>query len=390
MNFFNKKNNKVPFGKPIINSKEVNEVSKVLKSGIYAHGPICQQFEYEFSKFTKSKFATTVSSCTAGMHLFYFAMGIGKGDEVIVPAQTHTATAHAVELAGAKPVFIDCDIQTGNIDCDQIIKKITKKTKAICVVHFLGMPVNMNKILKIVKTFKLLLIEDCALSLGATYNKKHTGLFGDAGVFSFYPAKHITTGEGGMIITNKKKVYEKLKISKSLGIKKSFLERKTPGIYDATALGFNYRMSEIHAAIGLNQIKKLNSFLKKRKSNFNYLKNKLKFHHSLQILDQEKKDIKNSYYCLNVLLNKPVSRNRMQIIRYLKSKKIGTSIYYPQPVPRMKYYKSKYGYVKKDYSNAENISDNCISFPVGPHLSKDQINYLIKHFFKILKIYERK
>ena len=390
MKFFNKKNNMVPFGKPIINSKEIDEVTKVLKSGIYAHGPISKQFEYEFSKFTKSKFATTVSSCTAGMHLFYFCMGIGRGDEVIVPAQTHTATAHAVELAGAKPVFIDCDIKTGNIDCNQIVKKITKKTKAICVVHFLGMPVNMSKILKIVKTYKLLLIEDCALSLGAIYNKKHTGLSGDAGVFSFYPAKHITTGEGGMIITNKKKVYEKIKISKSLGINKSFLERKTPGIYDATALGFNYRMSEIHAAIGLNQIKKLNSFLKKRKSNFNYLKNKLKFHNNLQILDQDKKNIKNSYYCLNVLLLKSLSKNRMNIIRYLKSKKIGTSIYYPQPVPRMKYYKTKYGYIKKDFKNAEQISDSCISFPVGPHLSKSQMNYLINHFLKILKTYERK
>ena len=130
------------------------------------------------------------------MHLFYFALGIGKGDEVIVPAQTHTATAHAVELVGAKPIFIDCDAKTGNIDYRKIEKKITKKTKAICVVHFLGIPVEMTKIQSIAKKNKLFVLEDCALSLGAKYNNIHTGLLGDAGVFSFYPAKHITTGEG--------------------------------------------------------------------------------------------------------------------------------------------------------------------------------------------------
>ena len=142
---------KIPFGKPIVSSKEYRAVLNVLKSGKYVHGRKTEEFEELFRKFVKSKYAITVSSCTAGMHLFYFAIGLSKGDEVIVPAQTHVATAHAVELLGAKPVFVDCELETGNIDAKKIEKKITKKTKAIAVVHFLGIPADMIKIKRIAK-----------------------------------------------------------------------------------------------------------------------------------------------------------------------------------------------------------------------------------------------
>ena len=386
MNFFKIKKNKLPFGKPIIDSKEMKSVNKVLKSGIYAHGPISNNFEKEFAKFTNSKFSTTVSSCTSGMHLFYFALGIGNGDEVIVPAQTHTATAHAVELSGAKPVFVDCDLETGNISIQKIKKSITKKTKAICVVHFLGIPVNMKEVKKIAKKYNLFLLEDCALSLGAKYKNIHTGLLGDAGVFSFYPAKHITTGEGGMVITNNKKIYEKIKLSKSLGINKTFLERKTPGVYDAISLGFNYRMSEIHAAIGVEQIKKINKFLSIRKKNFNFLKKQINKIKDVIILDSQNSSSKNSYYCMNIILPIKLANKRMNFIKKLNEKNIGTSIYYPQPVPRMSYYKKKYGYLRKNFLNAEIISDRCISLPVGPHLNSFDIKYIARHFMEIAKI----
>ena len=385
MNFFKIKKNKIPFGKPLVDFKEINSVTKVLKSGIYAHGPISNLFEKKFCSFTGAKFSSTVSSCTAGMHLFYFALGIGRGDEVIVPAQTHTATAHAVELSGAKPVFVDCEIETGNIDPKKIQKKITKKTKAICVVHFLGIPVDMKKINFIAKKNNLFVLEDCALSLGASYNKTHTGILGDAGVFSFYPAKHITTGEGGIIITKNKSLYNKIKLLKSLGINKTFLERKTPGIYDAVEVGFNYRMSEIHASIGIKQIEKINNFIKKRKRNFEFLKKKFRTNGELHIIDSTNKKSKNSFYCMNVMLSKKQSKNRMEIIKYLNKRNIGTSIYYPQPVPRMSYYKKKYGYKKNEFLNSAMISDQSISLPVGPHLSKNDLIYISKNFLSILK-----
>ena len=267
--------NKIKFAKPLINFQEKKEVLKVLNSGIYSQANKCREFEKKFKKFTKAKFASTVNSCTSGMHLFYYSMGLKKGDEVILPAQTHIATAHAIELTGAVPVFVDSNLEDGNIDIKKIEKKINNKTKAICIVHFLGFPVEMDKLKRIANKNNILLLEDCALSLGAKYKKIHTGLWGDAGVFSFYPTKQITSGEGGMIITNNKKIYDKIRIKKSLGVEQSFLERKIPGIYDTIDVGFNYRMSEIHAAIGIEQLKKFSHFLKLRKKNFFYLKKKI-------------------------------------------------------------------------------------------------------------------
>jgi len=376
---------KIPFGKPLIDHKEINLVTKVLKSGIYVHGPKSKQFEEKFKKFTKAKNAISVSSCTAGMHLIYFSLGIGKGDEVIVPAQTHIATAHAVELTGAKPVFIDCDNKTGNIDVQKIEEKVNTRTKAICVVHYLGIPVNMKEIIKISRKKKLFVLEDCALSLGAKYKNIHTGLIGDAGVFSFYPVKHITTAEGGIVITNNNNLAKKLRLKKAFGINKTHGERKISGLYDAVELGFNYRMSEIHASIGIEQLKKLPSFLKRRKDNFNLYMNNLSNFKNLRILNDKNKFIKKSYYCLNLLLKGDLKKYKFKIIELLKKKDIGTSIYYPQPAPRMTYYKNKYGYNKNNYLNAADISVYSICMPVGPHLNKKKVLYIIRCLKKILK-----
>ena len=378
------KKKNIPFGRPVINNKEIEAVKKVLKSGVYVHGNQSLEFEKQFKNFTKAKYAVSVSSCTAGMHLLYFSLGIGYGDEVIVPAQTHVATAHAVELAGARPIFVDCDENTGNISIEKIETKITKKTKAIAVVHFLGIPVKMGKIIDLAKKYKLEIIEDCALSLGAKYKKIHTGLLGTAGVFSFYPVKHITTAEGGMITTNNKILYKKLIINKALGINKNYSERKIPGFYDAVNLGFNYRMSEIHAAIGIEQLKKLKFFLKKRKYNFNYLNNRLKKINNIKVLMSNDLDYESSNYCLNIILENKLKNKRKLIINFLKKNKIGFSIYYPQPVPRMSYYKKKYGFIKKNFINAINISDSSISIPVGPHINKIELKKIIKNYCYIL------
>jgi len=378
------KKKKIKFATPLISSKEKKEVLKVLDSGIYSQGKKCKQFEKNFKKFTNAKFASAVNSCTSGMHLFYFSLGIGRGDEVIVPAQTHTATAHAVELTGAKPIFVDCKLDDGNIDLSKIEEKINKRTKAICIVHFLGFPVEMDYLKKISKKYKIYLLEDCALSLGAKFKKIHTGLWGDAGVFSFYPTKQITSGEGGMIITNNKKIYKKMSLQKSLGVKQSFLERKIPGIYDTVDIGFNYRMSEIHASIGIEQLKKFRNFLKNRKKNFFYLKEKIEKLNNLKILYSQKKDSINAYYCMNILFLDKSLRQRNELILELEKNNIGVSVNYPQPVPRMKYYKKKYLYKKKQFLNAEVISDKSISIPLGPHLKTKDLNHIVNTLKKIL------
>ena len=368
---------KIPFGKPMISQQEKDAVMRVMDGSILVHGPISTQFETKFATFTNAPNAVSVSSCTAGMHLIYFALGYGPGDEVIVPAQTHIATAHAVELTGAKPVFVDAEQTTGNINIDAIEVAINKKTRAIAIVHYLGVPVNMPKVVEIAKKHNLFLLEDCALAPGAKINGTHVGLHGDAGVFSFYPVKHLTTAEGGMIILRDKKLAENLKLLKAFGVDRTHGERKVPGFYDTVALGFNYRMSEIHAAIGLVQIDKLPSFLKKRKNNFEALEANLKKINGLKILPQPYDEmIQSCYYCLGVLLDKDMASYRSDIINLLTEQGIGSSVYYPQPVPRMKYYMEKYGYDEKKYINASRISDGMIALPVGPHLDIDDMEII--------------
>ena len=360
----------IPFGKPIIGSEEKDAVMKVLDGPTLVHGPIATKFEQDFSKFTEAPYAVSVSSCTAGMHLIYFALGYGPGDEVIVPAQTHVATAHAVELTGAKPVFVDAEISTGNINIDLIEDAITPNTKAIALVHYLGVPVDMTKIMEIAKKYNLFVLEDCALSPGAKVNDIHTGLIGNVGVFSFYPVKHMTTAEGGMIILRDEDLAKKLTLLKAFGVDRTHDERKIPGVYDVVALGYNYRMSEIHAAIGMVQIKKLPEFLIKRKKNFEILKKYFEDIPGFNVLSQPYNDYQKScHYCLGALLDNNLISKRPEIISNLKEKGIGSSVYYPQPVPRMKYYRNKYGYNESQYPIASQISDGIIAFPVGPHLN---------------------
>ena len=361
---------KIPFGKPMIDQHEKDAVINVMEGSILVHGPIATEFENKFASFTKAPHAVSVSSCTAGMHLIYFALGYGPGDEVIVPAQTHIATAHAVELTGAKPVFVDAEQNTGNVNIKAIEAAINSKTKAIAIVHYLGVPVDMPKVVKIAKKHNLFLLEDCALAPGAKVDDIHVGLHGDAGVFSFYPVKHLTTAEGGMIILRDKDFAQKLKLFKAFGVDRTHGERKIPGVYDTIALGFNYRMSEIHAAIGSVQVDKLSDFLTKRKNNFKVLENYLKKISGLRVLPQPSDGhLESSHYCLGALLDQDIASKRSQIINALTQMGIGSSVYYPQPVPRMKYYKQKYGYDEKKYINAARISDGMLALPVGPHLN---------------------
>jgi len=374
---------KVPFGRPDITNKEINSVVKVLKNPILAHGPLSHSFEKLFAKFTGSKFATTVSSCTAGMHLFYLANNIKTGDEVIVTSQSHISTAHSISLTGAKPIFVDCNSFNGNIDTNKIKNKITKKTKAISLVHHLGNPSDMSEILKIAKKNKLLVLEDCATALGARINNKHVGNFGNAGVFSFYPIKHITTGEGGIIISNDKKIIDKINMLKAFGVNKSYLKRRIPGEYDANLLGLNYRMNEISEALGVEHIKRFPRFLKVRKKNYDYLISKIIKKNSFDIVKFENKPFHGSYYCLCLVI-KDKKVNRLNIINKLNNEGVGTSIYYPKPIPQMSYYKKKYGYSSKKFKNAEKFSYRSIALPLGTHLKKKDLNLVANAINKIL------
>jgi len=361
---------RIPFGKPCIGKEEIDSVLHVMEGPILVHGPIASEFENSFAEFTGAPYSISTSSCTAGMHLVYFSLGYGPGDEVIVSAQTHIATAHAVELTGAKAVFVDAEDEFGNIDVKCIERSINSRTRAIAVVHYLGVPADMKKIICIAKKYNLFVVEDCALAPGAKLENLHVGLHGDVGVFSFYPIKHLTTAEGGMVITKHEELATKIRHLRAFGVNRNHGERKIPGLYDCTQLGFNYRMSEIHAAIGVVQMKKLPKFLEKRRENYECLKTLLKDLSKTRILPQPVDDnITSSHYCLGLILDEEIRAMRPFIMSSLGEKGIGSSIYYPSPVPRMSYYRNKYGYDSEQFKSAESISDSIISLPIGPHLS---------------------
>ena len=379
-----------PFGKPILNSSRyLKDFQSILKSGRLVHGKNIEKFENSFAKYTNAKSAISVSSCTTGMTLFYHSIGIKSGDEIILPSQTHVATAHAIMASGAKPIFIDSDKFSGNINLEKISKKITNRTKAITVVHYLGNPVDMEGVMTLAKKHSLFVLEDCALALGAKYKNKHVGLIGDAGFFSFYPVKHITTGEGGMIILNNTKYEKKLKKMRAFGYNKDLNQRSIPGFYDVDDFGFNFRMGEINAALGIRQLKDLDLFLKLRKKNYQFLSDNLKNIKNLRIIKHDyNKKFKSSFYCFTILLDNKIKHKRFEIMKKMNNSGIGTSIYYPKPVPLLKYYKKLYNQKSSNYVNAKYFSDNSICLSVGPHLTLNNIKSMVKIIKNIFKNYK--
>lgn len=377
---------KIPFGKPWITAAEREAVLRVLDGDILTHGPQAHAFEEEFAAFMgDGAHCLTVSSGMAALHLAYWQLGIGAGDEVIVPAQTHVATVHAVEVVGATPVFADCDRATGNIDPRGLERLVTARTRAIGVVHFDGIPCDMDAIMAVAQRHSLKVVEDCALAVGARIRGKHVGLFGDAAIFSFYPVKHITTGDGGMFATRHADLAAKVSKARAFGVDRSFGERQVPGLYDVPTLGINYRLSDINSAIGREQLKRIGVILEKRGANFAALKAALAKVPGTMVLDVDRADAQQGWYCLTAVLEGVDAERRNAVVKALNAAGVGTSVYYPQPVPRLTYYRNKYNSDLSLYPNAARISDQSIALPVGPHLADGDIAYIAAAFERILK-----
>ena len=368
--------NVIKFSKTNISSKDIKLVGNIIKSGWLTHGKFTIAFENKFKEYTKSKYAVSVSSCTAGLHLSCLASGFKNGDEVIIPAQTHTATAHAAEYTGAKAVFADIDKKTGNITLKEIKKKVTKKTKGVIVVHMAGYPCELDEIQKFCKKKKIILLEDCAHAVGTTFKKKHVGNFGKSGCFSFYPTKQITTGEGGMVVTNDKKFFLKVKKLKAFGIDKDIKDRKKQGDYDVKSLGFNYRMTDFQSALGLNQIIKYKKNLQLRhKIVKRYLKN-LSKEQKIQCMPYSREC---SFFIFQIFCE-----NRDKILKELKNKNIGVSVHYSNALPKMTYYKEKYNLDIKNYKNAVNYGCKNISLPVYPKLKLNEVDRICKTIISLI------
>ncbi len=367
----------ISFSKINIKKKDLSLINKILLSGKLTHGKYTDEFEQLFCKYTGTKYAITLSSCTAGLHLSCLALGIGTGDEVIVPAMTHTATAHAVEYTGAKAIFADIQYNTGNITDLDILDKISKKTKAVIIVHMAGLSVDMDGILKITKKHNIHLIEDCAHGLGTTYKKKHVGNYGKCASFSFYPTKQITTGEGGMFVTNQKNIYNKVKQLKAFGIDSPPNLRRRPGIYDVKSLGFNYRMTEFQAALGLIQLKKYKIYLSIRKRNAKYLINQIS---NLSNIFTQPFDMNHSYFVLQIFFKNKLKRNFASF--YLKKNNLGFSIHYARPLPLMSFYRKRNKEQGK-FKNSSKYSNNSISLPVYNKLTKNDLNFISNKLKKL-------
>jgi dTDP-4-amino-4,6-dideoxygalactose transaminase len=377
----------IPFGRPMIGDDERAAVADVLAGTTLTHGPRVKEFEAGFAQFTGAPYAIAAATCMAALHLSYLAIDLGPGDEVLVAAQTHVATAHAVELCGARPVFVDADARTGNLDLDDLESKITERTRAIGLVHYLGLPVDMRRVTAIARAHGLYVVEDCAVALGAGVDGKHVGLHGDVGTFSFYPVKHITTGEGGMVITTREDLADRISKQRAFGIDKSVLaDRRHTGEYEIEHVGLNYRLGEIGAAMGVVQLGRLPGFLEHRRRTYRALASGLAEVEGLRLLESDDDGpLRASHYCLVGVLDRDLAAERTAIIDRLKAAGVGTSVYYPKALPDTAYYRGRYGLELGSCPEATRISEDSIAFPVAPHVAEEDVERIVSTVMEILK-----
>ncbi|MDP7367412.1 MAG: UDP-4-amino-4,6-dideoxy-N-acetyl-beta-L-altrosamine transaminase [Candidatus Pacebacteria bacterium] len=364
----------IPYGRQNIDHSDINAVVKTLKSDFLTQGPKVLEFEKALAKYCGARYAVAVSSGTAGLHLAYLAVGIKHGDEVLTTPNTFVATANMIIVTGAKPVFCDIREDTYNIDEKKIEKLITKKTKAIVPVHFAGHPCEMTKIKKIAKKHKITVIEDACHALGAKYKNKKIGNIGGMAVFSFHPVKPITTGEGGAVVTNDKKLYEKLLSLRSHGIHKD-----KSGKNVMTELGYNYRLTDIQSALGISQLKRLNSFIKRRRDIVRKYEKELSSVKDI-ILPKELSNVYSGWHLYIIRVKN--KRIRDKLMKYLKKNGIGVNFHYPA-VYSHPYYR-KNGFKSFSLSIEEKYHSTCITLPLYPDLKKTEIRLItniIKSFF---------
>ena len=351
----------IPIAKPLINWREQLAVMRVLKSGSLTQGPEVKLFEEEFSKIVGDRECVAVNSGTSALHISLLALGIGSGDEVIIPSFTFAATANVVALAGATPVFVDIDPKTFCINADLIQSAISKKTKAIIVVHLYGLAANMTKILEIAKINSLLVVEDAAQAHLASIDNKNVGTFGDVAAFSFYPTKNMTSGEGGMVV---------LKNSKDARICRLLRNQGMESKYQNEVIGFNLRMTDIHAAIGRCQLRKLSEATEKRIKNAQYLSQKL----NSDFIPYVPTGFKHVFHQYTVRIKE--SRNDFSVA--LQNLGIGNSVYYPTQVHKLPSFD-----LDLILRETELATNEVLSLPVHPSLTKRQLTRICDSFNKL-------
>lgn len=342
---------KIPLAKPLIGRLERRAVGRVLRSGGLAQGPEVAKFEKMFSRYVGDQECVAVNSGTSGLQVALLSLGIGPGDEVIVPSFTFAATANCVALVGAVPVFVDIDPITFNLDPKKIESAISKKTKAIIIVHLYGLPGCMDEISKIAKKHNLLVVEDSAQAHLAAFNDQPVGTFGDAAVFSFYPTKNMTSGEGGMVVLRDPRVARICRLLRNQGMEIR---------YQNEIVGFNLRMSDIHASIGIVQLKRLPAWTEKRIQNANFLAEKI----TSARTPATPYGYKHVFHQFTIR----IERNRDLVSEKLTSLGIGNAVYYPTPVHRLPSFDLDLQLTESDLASKE-----ALSIPVHPSLTRSDL-----------------
>ena len=373
--------NFIPYGKQSIDEDDINSVVEVLKSDFLTTGPKIKEFEDELCKYTNAKYCVAVANGTAALHLASLVL-LNKGDKVITTPNSFVATSNSILYVEAKPIFVDIK-EDGNIDLDLCEEELKKDSsiKAIYVVHFSGNIVNQKKLKYLKESYNIKILEDCAHSLGATFEGIKAGSCenSDCSILSFHPVKHITTGEGGAITTNSKEIYEKLLELRAHGIKR--LPEFAPWYYEMHSLGFNYRITDMQAALGISQLKKLDSFIKRRKE--------IALKYDKALLNSVVKPLysfnnNSSYHLFVVKVDfSKLNISKIELFNKMRDKNIGLQLHYI-PINKQPYYKSL-GYGNEDTPIMNRYYDECFSLPMYSSLSNEEQEYVIKTLFEILK-----
>ena len=373
----------IPYGRQTIEDDDIQAVIDVLKSDYLTTGPKIAEFEKLVCEYTNTKYAVAISNGTAALHAACFAAGIGPGDEVITTPITFAASANCVLYCGGTPVFADIDPNTYNIDVDDVRRKITEKTKAIIPVHLAGQPCDMDAIHELAKENNLIVIEDGAHALGSVYKGQKIGGLSDMTTFSFHPVKPITTGEGGMIMTNNEELYKRLVLFRSHGITRDeefMTSNEGPWFYQQLFLGFNYRITDIQCALGVSQMKKLDKYLQRRReiaARYNEA-----FASVDNIVTPYQSDESNSGWHLYIIQVK--GKNRKDVFEALREKGIGVNVHYI-PVYYHPYYR-EHGYENTKCPIAEEVYEHIISLPIFPGLTDEEQDYVIEQVLDAVRM----
>jgi dTDP-4-amino-4,6-dideoxygalactose transaminase len=366
---------KIPLSDIEIGDTEVAAVEKVLRSKWLSMGGVTQEFEQAFARFLGVKHAFAITNATAALHLAYMALGLGPGDEVVVPSLTFVATANAILYTGARPVFAEIKSpQDLNISPEDIKRRITPRTKALAVVHYGGYVCDMEAIAAIAEEHGLPLIEDAAHAPGTVLNGRKAGTFGDLGCFSFFSNKNLTTAEGGMVVTDRDDLAERIRLMRSHGMTTLTWDRHRghAHTYDVVALGYNYRIDEIRSALGLSQLDRLEARNARRQQLVDYYRSELSGVGGLSV-PFEHVSAGAAHYIFPILLDN--AETRLDFIRGLKEEGIQTSIHYP-PIHLFKYYRERFGYAPGDLPVTEDVCARQVTLPLYPTLGEAEIKYV--------------